>query len=160
MSVRHQFKSASTVADRRLAAVRGFVAEHAAALTNASRLLGGEPAARDCVTLIADLAETPHLSPSIRRRLVGLRALLSLEHVGDPDRTETARFAAIDPADPRIDALCLLADRLGDLIDRISAPDIAGDSCEAGDLAQPRASSARARPADTRGARSQARRAG
>jgi len=150
MSVRHQFKSASTVADRRLAAVRGFVAEHAAALTNASRLLGGEPAARDCVTLIADLAETPHLSRSIRRRLVGLRALLSLEHVGDPDRTETALIAEIDPADPRVDELCLLADRLASLIDGIGAPDIADDSCKAGDLALPRAPSARAYTADAR----------
>ena len=38
--------------------------------------------------------------------------LLSLEHVGDPDRTESGYFAAIDIYDPIIDDICLLTDGL------------------------------------------------
>ena len=43
-----------------------------------------------------------------------------LEHVGDPDREETARFSTIDPMDSRVHDLCLLADRLLDLLQALA----------------------------------------
>ncbi|MEQ3672352.1 hypothetical protein [Pseudophaeobacter sp.] len=54
------------------------------------------------------------LAPS--RRTAGLlkqlREILFLEHVDDPGRIESGVFAAIDPADPVVEDICLLAEGL------------------------------------------------
>ena len=110
-------------ADTALALVRAFAAEHGEALCNASLLLGGPAAERRCLRLLARLRASDALAPPDVPDLIGMHRLLMLEHVGDPDREETARFAEIDPEDPRVHDLCLLADRLRDLLEALAEQD-------------------------------------
>ena len=59
------------------------------------------------------------------RELEALHALLTLTHVGDPERDECAFFAALDPADPVVEEICLIADALESTLDAlgvVSAP--------------------------------------
>ncbi|ABG33490.1 hypothetical protein [Roseobacter denitrificans] len=41
-----------------------------------------------------------------------LLEILSLEHVHDTSRPDASYFAAIDPADPTVEEICLVTDRL------------------------------------------------
>ncbi|MGC9419118.1 MAG: hypothetical protein ACP5EN_09105 [Rhodovulum sp.] len=108
-----------------MAVVRAFFFEHASALLNASLLLGGEPAYRRSQALIEDIRQGTKMTRRMRERLVDLHALLALQNVGDPERVETACFAAIDPADPIVEDLCLLADALYDLLVAIAQDETA-----------------------------------
>ena len=107
--------------DQSLALVRAFAAQHGEALCSASLLLGGPAAERRCLRLLSRLRETHALARPDVLDLIGMHRLLMLEHVGDPDREETARFSQIDPIDPRVHELCLLADRLLDLLQALAA---------------------------------------
>lgn len=49
-----------------------------------------------------------------------LLAILTLEHVHDCDRDESGYFAEIDPADPIVEDICLLADGLRDVMRRMN----------------------------------------
>jgi hypothetical protein len=42
--------------------------------------------------------------------------LLSLEHVGDPNRIETSLFAERHPASAAVEAICRLTDQLAELL--------------------------------------------
>ncbi len=103
-------------ADHSLALVRAFAAEHGEALCSASLLLGGPAAKRRCLRLLSRLREALSLVRPDVLDLIEIHRLLMLEHVGDPDREETARFVEIDPIDSRVHDLCLLADRLLELL--------------------------------------------
>ncbi len=107
-------------ADHALSFVRAFATEQGEALCCASLLLGGPAAERRCLRLLSRLRETHALARADVLDLIGMHRLLMLEHVGDPDREETARFVEIDPMDPRVHDLCLLADRLLDLLAEIA----------------------------------------
>ena len=107
-------------ADPALALVRAFAAEHGEALCSASLLLGGPAAERRCLRLLARLRDADALARPDVLDLIGIHRLLMLEHVGDPDREETLRFAEIDPTDPRVYDLCLLADRLLGLLEALA----------------------------------------
>lgn len=52
----------------------------------------------------------------LSRRTTGLlsqlKDILFLEHVDNPERVESGFFAAINPADPVVEDICLLADGL------------------------------------------------
>ncbi len=113
-------------ADAGLAAAHGFLAEHGDALCSASLLLGGPAAERRYLALFSGLSEARALRRHHLRKLIEAHRLLTLQHVGDPDREETALFAKIDPADPRVHDLCRLADRLRDLLIEIAAAQEAG----------------------------------
>lgn len=92
--------------------IHRFIEEHQDALHHAAHLLGGKAGA-DIVHKISG-ALSRELAPS--RRTAGLlkqlRDILFLERVDDPDRVESGFFAAIDPADPVVEDICLLADGL------------------------------------------------
>ena len=96
--------------------VRRFVADHYDALWHAARLLGGYEAAREVGHLATALANEPTLSRSTGRRLHALLDLLMLENVGDPERVEMGFFAVIDPSDPCVEEICLLADGLAEAV--------------------------------------------
>lgn len=102
--------------------VRRFVAEHYDALWHAARLLGGYDAAREVGHLATALADEQNLSRSTDRRLQRLLDLLLLEHVGDPDRVEWGCFAVINPSDPCVAEICLLADGLAEAVADWQAP--------------------------------------
>lgn len=57
----------------------------------------------------------------LMRELSALNALLMLDRVGDPDAIETELFQMLNLEDPLVEDLCLLADRLQDLLLRIFA---------------------------------------
>jgi hypothetical protein len=93
-------------------ALARFLLGHVGALTSASALLGGQPAARRTARLIDELVEAPRLNSRLRRELVELHRLLALERVDDPDSLEAARFAEIDPSSPIVEEICVLTDTL------------------------------------------------
>ncbi len=49
--------------------------------------------------------------------------MLTLEHVGDPDRIESGLFAHINPASGFVTECCLLSDKLGALLKLIAEND-------------------------------------
>ncbi len=77
-------------------------------------LLGGYAAACEVERLAAALATGASPDRGTCRRLQNLLDLLMLENVHDPERVEMGHFAAIDPADPCVAEICLLAEGLAD----------------------------------------------
>ncbi|CUH39945.1 hypothetical protein JSE7799_02673 [Jannaschia seosinensis] len=92
--------------------LRSFINEHADALLNAAALLGGQPGVRLARTALDGLASFATPSRSMMQAWGNLLDLLMLEHVHDPDRIESARFAGIDFGSPVVEEICLLADGL------------------------------------------------
>jgi len=89
-----------------------FVEEHAEALQNAALLLGGRPWLKRVQCLFDTLYTGSSLLGRAGREVAALHELLSLAHVHDPSRPEAAYFAALDPASPYVEEICLLADAL------------------------------------------------
>lgn len=106
--------------DPALAVTRTFFHEHGSAMLNAAALLGGPTAHRRCLRLLSKISESSALTRALRQELVWLHRLVCLDLVGDPETEETARFAMIDLQDPRVEEICLEADRLYDLLVAIS----------------------------------------
>jgi len=99
-----------------LVALQAFAAEHRDALLDAAELLGGKSGERRAQAVLDGLAGD---APPARRTLRAcdeLLDLLTLEHVHDPSREESARFAALDPASSVVEEICLLADALADAL--------------------------------------------
>ncbi len=94
--------------------LQSFLWDNFERLQNASLLLGGRPALSATKSLIADICSKPELTHRDQIGLVRLHKLLTLEYVHDFDRPESAYFAVIDPAEPYIEEICLLADQLAD----------------------------------------------
>lgn len=92
--------------------IHDFIEAHQCALHHAAHLLGGKEGA-GLVDMVADALSRELL---LSRRTIGLlrqlKSLLFLEHVDDIERAEFGHFAAIDPADPVVEDICLLADGL------------------------------------------------
>lgn len=89
-----------------------FVEENAEALQNGALLLGGRPWLKQVQCLFERLWTGNSLDGRAGRDVAALHDLLSLAHVHDPSRPEAAYFAALDPASPQIEEICLLADGL------------------------------------------------
>lgn len=97
---------------RAILPIHGLIETHQNALRHAAWLLGGSDGA-NLVDKISD-ALSRELVPSLRTigLLIRLKDILFLEHVDDPNRPESGYFAAIDPADPVVEEICMLADSL------------------------------------------------
>ncbi|SMX35264.1 hypothetical protein [Actibacterium lipolyticum] len=102
--------------DHALELTRDFFHECGVAILNAVTILGGPAAHRRCLRLYSNIAESAVLSKSLKHELVWLHRLLMLDFVGDPEREETSRFMALDLLDPSVEEVCLVADRLFDLL--------------------------------------------
>ncbi|MGJ8573368.1 MAG: hypothetical protein ACSHXI_22005 [Hoeflea sp.] len=102
--------------DHALELTREFFHTHGEAMLNAAAMLGGPAAHRRCLRLYANIADSAVLSKALKHELVLLHRLVMLDFVGDPEREETARFVALDLLDPRVEEVCLGADRLFDLL--------------------------------------------
>lgn len=92
-----------------LAPIRAFLAEQENALIHAAALLAGDSGKR-LVNSLSDRRDYLTNCRSTRRKLDDLRAILFLEHVHDDSRAEAGLFALIDPDDPVVADICLLAD--------------------------------------------------
>ena len=97
------------------------LADQGSALAEAAHKLGGQAASSRVLSLIEALRDARRLTHPHRRQLVNLHKLLTLEHVGDPDRIEAALFMDLDPGSPEVDEICLLAESLEELLKRISS---------------------------------------
>jgi hypothetical protein len=93
-------------ADPQLAAARAHFAETGAALCNAAGLIDGAAGTARVLRLMADLREATYLNRGIRRWLVDLHRLLSL-----------------DPVFDGVEQICISADRLFDLLVEIGERD-------------------------------------
>ncbi len=107
--------------------VRGFLRERGTALANAAHKLGGPAASARVFLLCEAVRHTRRLTRAQSSQLVDFHRLLTLEHVGDPDRIESGLFAQIDPASGFVTECCLLSDKLGALLKLIFENDPTSD---------------------------------
>jgi hypothetical protein len=114
--------------------VRGYLEENGTALANASFLLGGASESGAAFRLMDAIRDARRLTNAHVRQLQRTLALLMLENVGDPDRTETALFADLVPGSRSVEEICLLADALDDLLTRLDQITDAAASEQAADL--------------------------
>ena len=92
--------------------LQAFAEVHRNSIMNAAAWLGGQGGSRSALEALDSLF-APEVPPRRALRLfVDFLALLMLEHVHDEAREEAAIFATIDPSDPRVEDVCLLADGL------------------------------------------------
>ncbi len=104
-----------------LSETRAFVEANDLDLQNATLLLGGAAALRRFQSLRRMLRASKGFEAGHKRELRRLFALLSLEHVHDPDREESGFFAEIGPDDPVVWSICMLTDQLGNLLASLEA---------------------------------------
>jgi hypothetical protein len=116
--------------------VRAHLEEHGDALTNASYLLGGASASGAAFRLIEAVRNAQRLTKAHVRQLQRTLALLMLENIGDPDRTETMLFADLVPGSRSVEEICLLADALDDLLMQLDQITDAAASEQAPDLSK------------------------
>jgi len=89
-----------------------FFVERQEALEHAAWLLGGSASAGMVVEIAQALGRDLGITRRTRSRLRDLLGLLTLEHVHDMDRIEAGLFSQLDPTDPVVEEICLLADGL------------------------------------------------
>jgi len=91
-------------------------AERYSAFWHVARLLGGYESAR-LVDRCVELLETEAMITNrVQIMLEQLLALLCLEDTGDPEKPHMGYFGVIDPSDPVLEEICLLADELRDAV--------------------------------------------
>lgn len=82
----------------------------AGAFSSPATVLRGHRGAALVDAIIAGLRQPGAMGRGTRTALHRLLALLTLEHVHDDTRPEAAFFAALDPAEPIVEEICLLTD--------------------------------------------------
>ena len=92
--------------------LRSFAGENADALACAAALLGASPGVRNALSALDGLANQGRPTARTMRALDALVDLLMLKNVHEPHRIEAACFAALDPAEPVVEEICILADGL------------------------------------------------
>lgn len=107
--------------DEALDLVRRFFFDHGHELAMAASLLGGIAAEARVVSCAVHLETAARIDGRMKRDIAAMHRLLSLTNVGDPDNVETERFSALHPASAEVEMICLLTDRLTDLLREIDA---------------------------------------
>lgn len=111
------FEPRDEIVDR----ARYFLLDHGQDLVSAAALLGGASAAARVVSCAMRLEAARRIDRRITQDLLALHRLLTLQDVGDPDHLESALFSMLHPASPEVETICLLTDRLDDLLRAIDA---------------------------------------
>lgn len=114
--------------DQQLATVRAHFAKHGTAMYNAAGLIAGEAGKARVLRLMSGLREISRLDRATRRKLVDLHRLLSLDPVGDDLEPDLSSWSLLDPASFEVEELCLLTDRLYDLLVKIGELDAMRDA--------------------------------
>ncbi|MCD1620982.1 hypothetical protein K7H20_23320 [Salipiger manganoxidans] len=97
-------------------ALREFFSHHNEALGNAAVLLADRRGAR-LLNAIRDGLEQPgSITHRLRRLLLQLRAILFLDEAGEDEWGNEGCFGPLEPEDPIVPELCLLADGLDDVL--------------------------------------------
>jgi len=107
-------------AEPQIAIVRAFFTKHGTALCTAAGLIDGAAGTARVLRLMSTLREAPRLDHPIRRRLVDLHRLLSLDPFVKAFKPDLSTWTLLDPASDEVKELCLLTDRLYDLLIDIS----------------------------------------
>ncbi|HDY94510.1 MAG TPA: hypothetical protein ENH63_05035 [Sulfitobacter litoralis] len=107
--------------DPSLNIVRLFFSEFGEATQNAILLLGGPSAHRRCLRLFTALREANSLTRRHKEELVRLHSVLMLDAFDGSEDGPFNLFVAIHPSDPIVEDLCLLADGLLDLLQKIDS---------------------------------------
>lgn len=110
-------------ADPQLATVRAHFGQHGTALCNAATLIAGDTGAARVLRLISDLRSATRLERTHRKSLVDLHRLLSLDIAHDNQDAEIPCWMSLDPANPKVEQICLLTDRVFDLLCEIGDGD-------------------------------------
>lgn len=101
--------------------IRRFFLYNGRDLALAASLLGGATAERRVTSCGERLATAHRIDHRLRRELIAIHRLLSLEHVGNPDNIETALFSNLDPGSTEVEIICRLTDMLDDLLRELNA---------------------------------------
>ncbi|MEX5600410.1 hypothetical protein [Pseudophaeobacter sp. C1-32P7] len=104
-----------------LAELQDFFLVHSEALQNSALLLGGKPELKATSDLIDDTCTSTVLTRRLEKGLLRLLDLLTLRHVHDPERPESAYFSDIDPGAPYVEDICLLTESYLDVLLRLHA---------------------------------------
>jgi hypothetical protein len=96
--------------------VRAFMHDHNSAIAKAAYQLVGPAASARVFLLCEAVGYTLRLTRAQRSQLVDLHRLLTLEHVGDPDRIESGLFAKVGRSSDFVEECCILSDKLGVLL--------------------------------------------
>ena len=104
-----------------LVAAKRIVQDKGPDFMTAAEILGGPAALRRCARLLAAIKTAGTLSRRLKRELVWLHRLLTLDLGGDPDSMDAVCFAAVVPDDPRVHGICRAADCLHELLVEIAA---------------------------------------
>ncbi|RAZ81735.1 hypothetical protein DDV93_22340 [Cereibacter johrii] len=105
--------------------LRAFFDRERAAIAAAAELLGGRPARERALRLATRISDAPRMTALLRRELVALLRLLSLDEVDDPYSDAAGFFAGIDPADPAVHNICRLSEAFETTLAALdAAPDV------------------------------------
>lgn len=110
-------------ADPLLTAVSAHFAEHGYALCNAAGIIDGEAGTVRVLRLMAALRIAARLDRTTRYSLVELHRLLSLDLIADDLEPDSRSWVPLDPANSEVEDICLLTDRLFDLLIEIGKLD-------------------------------------
>lgn len=92
--------------------LQAYIRDHEEALGHAATLLGGLRGARLINAIRETLDQPKPANRRLRRQLLELRNLLFLEYAYDENWSDNADFALLEPNDPLVSEICLLADGL------------------------------------------------
>nr|WP_309502986.1 hypothetical protein [uncultured Roseovarius sp.] len=93
-------------------ALRAYLSTHHEALGHAAVLLAGRRGARLINAIRDGFGQPGPLTRRQRRLFLELRDVLFLEHAHDQDWDDSGCFAMLNPEDPIVSEICLLADGL------------------------------------------------
>ena len=108
--------------DPNLTAARAHFSENGPALCSAAGILAGDAGTASVLRLMSDLRQATALERGLRRRLVNLHRLLSLDPISDGFDQDLSPWTILDPASPEVEEICLQTDRLYELLKKIDAP--------------------------------------
>ena len=96
--------------------LRRFIDGHQDGLYDAAALLAGGRGIHLVDRIVEGMADPDGLTRRTLTALNDLREIIALEHVDDFSRPEAHFFTAIDPAEPIVEEICLLTDKLAAII--------------------------------------------
>ncbi|MHA7876342.1 hypothetical protein [Roseivivax sp.] len=94
-----------------------FLAENGEGLQNAALMLGGRRWLRRVQHLLDEAFSHRDVTRRMTCEVRQLQGLLHLEHVADLESPEAAYFAELDPGEPCVEEICLLADALDEALE-------------------------------------------
>lgn len=108
----NHFNGSMPVLSTAEAELREFLATNSDGLGHAAVLLAGRRGARLVNAVRDGLGQPGRLTRRMRRLLLELRDILFLEHAHDEYWEDAGCFALLEPDDPAVPEICLLADGL------------------------------------------------